>query len=87
MSKFSLLSPDIYISSPTAPQTANGSTSGLLPRTVASSDKAPAPIPDPELCIIFGWMGASMKHLEKYTDTYRVLVRSNVIILLSVGLC
>lgn len=34
----------------------------------------PHPVEQPELVLVFAWMGASHVHLQKYTDSYRSLV-------------
>jgi len=42
--------------------------------TLSSSSK---PVKDPSLLIVFGWMDAQLRHIEKYLTSYRSLVRSS----------
>ncbi|KAL8281251.1 hypothetical protein RQP46_006285 [Phenoliferia psychrophenolica] len=42
----------------------------------------PHPVEEPELVILFGWMGASHVHLQKYTDAYRLLFPAASIMLI-----
>lgn len=54
-----LLSPGVYVSEG-------------VPPTTAVTQRASK---DPEMVVLFGFMDAQLKHLKKYSDGYRLLVR------------
>ncbi|GAA5926070.1 hypothetical protein JCM3775_005194 [Rhodotorula graminis] len=68
-SLFRKLSPAVYLAEP-ASSLAHGAAAGT------SANKAP------ELILISGWMGAQLKHVEKYAETYRTIYPTSSILLL-----
>lgn len=40
---------------------------------------------DPQLIVLCGWMGASVKHITKYSDTYRLLVSCPLLLCIRVN--
>ena len=50
------------------------------PTTSSSTSNPPStatPRDDPSLLVVFGWMDAQLRHVEKYLTSYRQLVRSS----------